>query len=493
MPPIKTWLRKISAALLLLASLPLSAQVPGPQSDADATAILTTGQWRVLEGGRMVLRAFNPDGTFTSTPDQPFQLPGSSPATPAPAATPALPDGAWNIAHGKIILVFSSDQSEQEIDLPINPRFARLIDQTGMPMMMMKVQAPPPRSPAQPIPAAIHPFPTPLNLSSTPAPTVSADDQHSASQLIQSHPGSLVFVNGKQGAGSGFIASIGKSTFLVTNIHVVAGLRDAAFKTLDGTPVRGGAASAAIGEDIFCFALPQDGNPFPVMQNVDANAAIGDSVVVLGNAEGQGVVNTLIGKIVGIGPNLVEIDAPFVPGNSGSPIIHLKTGQVIGVATYLVTNRYDLTTSQRLTQPVIRRFGYRLDTVKGWQPVDWPAFAAQALDMQAIESLTSDLYDFFRDLGEHNGAVTPGRHTNPIIKDRIDDWIDAKSHNHSYADRAQADANLISFLKIACQSDIPAAQRQISYDYFARGLADQQQTRAGMVKAFQQILHQVQP
>ena len=327
----------------------------------------------------------------------------------------------------------------------------------------------------------------------TPTPYVSSETQQSASAIIQAHHDSLVFVNGAAAAGSGFIASMNGGNFLVTNAHVTAGIRDASFKTLDGTAVQAGVPSAAVGEDIFCMAMPPGGTPFEVMQQVDANAAVGDDVVVLGNAEGGGVINTIIGKIVGIGPNLIEVDAPFVPGNSGSPIIHLKSGKVIGVATYLVTNHYDLATDEQLAQPIVRRFGYRLDTVKGWQQVDWRSFYAQAAEMDRIETLTTDLYDFFRDLIEHKGVLTPGRHTNPIIKNRIDDWIEQKGSHPSPEDAAEADASFLSFLKTACQSDVNAAQGQITYDYFRRDLADQKRTRDEMAKAFQQIIQSVGP
>jgi hypothetical protein len=328
----------------------------------------------------------------------------------------------------------------------------------------------------------------PPDSSATPQPNVSSETQQQASAVIQAHHDSLVFVTGAAAAGSGFIASMNGGNFLVTNAHVAAGIRDAAFKTLDGTAVPAGVPSMAVGEDVFCMAMPAGGTPFQVMQQVDANAAVGDDVVVLGNAEGGGVVNTIIGKIVGIGPNLVEVDAPFVPGNSGSPIIHLKSGKVIGVATYLVTNHYDLATDEELAQPIVRRFGYRLDTVKGWQPVDWRSFYAEAAEMDRIESLTNALYDFFRDLDEHKGHLTPGRHTNPVIKNRIDDWIEQKGSHPSAEDAAEADATFLSFLKTACQSDIGAAQGGITYDYFRRDLADQKQIRDQMTNAFQQII-----
>jgi len=473
------------AAVFLSCPLSLHSLQAAEQSSDEVASILTNGQWRIMEAGRMSVRVFKADGTFCS----------NTASLDAGASAPNQAAGGWKIDNGRVILTFSADNSMEEIFLPINTRFARLIDQHGMPMMMMRLDAPPgtpsPASPAfarppLPIPAASPALPTAPP--AAPAPAVSADDQHSASQLIQNYHNSLVFVNGNAGAGSGFIASIGNAAFLVTNVHVVAALRDAAFKTLDGTVVQGGAASLAVGEDICCMALPAGPKPFDVMQSVDTNAAIGDAVVVLGNAEGAGVVNTLMGKIVGIGPNLVEIDAPFVPGNSGSPIIHLKTGKVIGVATYVITNRYDVTTDRKLKEPVIRRFGYRLDTAKSWQAVNWPVFGAQAAEMAKVEGLTGDLYDFFRDLAENKSRITLGRHNNPIIKDRIDDWLEAKRHNHSEQDKEEADANLISFLKVACKSDITAAQRHMSYDYFVRQLAGQQQVRGEMSNAFDEIL-----
>jgi hypothetical protein len=112
--------------------------------------------------------------------------------------------------------------------------------------------------------------------------------------------------------------------------------------------------------------------------------------------------------------------------------------------------------------------------------------------MKNIETLTADLDDFFRDLYEHKGGVTPGRHTNPVIKSRIDQWLENKATSHSSSDEAWEDKNFISFLEISCQSDIAAAQRQLTYDYFQRELADQKQTRDAMAKAFEEIIKGLQ-
>jgi hypothetical protein len=332
------------------------------------------------------------------------------------------------------------------------------------------------------------PTPAPAPVPDAPAPAITNELQTQTATIVKANHNNLVFVTGKEGEGSGFIASMGGKNFLVTNAHVAAGISGAAFKALDGTAVQGGVATVAVGEDIFRMEMPAGGQPLEAMTGVDENAGIGDDVVVLGNAEGAGVINTITGKIVGIGPMLVEINAAFVPGNSGSPIIHIKSGKVIGVATYTVTQSYDATTKQKMKAPVVRRFGYRLDSVKTWQPVNWQTFYAQAAQMRAIETLTKDLGDFFRDLAEHKGRVTPGRHTNPVIKTRIDQWLGSRTPHMSVSDWNWQNANFISFLKVACQSDVTAAARRMTYDYFQRDLADETATRNEMAKAFEELI-----
>ena len=330
-----------------------------------------------------------------------------------------------------------------------------------------------PAAPAQPV-AAVSP----------PSDPVSRD-------LVKTYRNSLVFVTGADGNGSGFVARLNEANFLFTNAHVAAGIKGAGFKSLDGTKVTGGAATIAVGHDIFRMQLGPGGTPFEVMLGVDEKVTIDDEVVVLGNSEGAGVINTIKGRVVGVGPQLVEVDAPFQPGNSGSPIVHLKSGKVIGVATYLTVKKYDAATKEVLKAPVVRRFGYRLDSVKTWQPVAWPAFYAQAAEMQAIETLTGDLGNFLVDLGK-DSRVTAGAHSNPAIKTRIDQWLAEKKKRLNPRDAATVDQNFISFLRVACRSDTVAAQPRMTYDYFQRQLTTEQQQRAEIADIFDKIIKEIQ-
>jgi hypothetical protein len=312
------------------------------------------------------------------------------------------------------------------------------------------------------------------------APLTSAD-------LVKAHRNNLVFVQNAEGAGSGFIAKFGPTNFLVTNAHVAAGAKGATFKTLDGTQVPLGAPFIAAGHDIFRIVTAAGGKPLEVMERVEENASIDDDVVVLGNAEGAGVINTIKGKIVGIGPQLVEVDAPFVPGNSGSPIIHLKTGKVIGVATYLTIKEYDPATRRTMREPRVRRFGYRLDSVKTWQPVNWPLFYSQATEMERIEKLTEDLGRFLMDMAK-NHTVTPGLHSNPAIKNQIEWWIAGNKRKTNPRDAALSDQNFLAAMRTASQADLIAARPRLTYDYFQRALVEQQQQRNEITNIFDKII-----
>jgi hypothetical protein len=465
MPMSKTNTNSAFTALAVIAAcFAFVSGLRAAQTEQEAASILTTGWWHRDGDKPYHVMLFEPDGTFTFDRIESGSLVNVS-----------AYGGTWQITNGTVLITQRSTGDKETLDLPIDPEGTHGTDNGGGPITMtMKAGDHPKRAAGGLAPSS--------TLPATP------DPQQTASGLIRDYHKSLVFVTGPEGSGSGFIATIGKANYLVTNVHVTAEIPNAEFKTLDGTVIRGGMPSMALGEDIFCMALPPGGKPFEIMQGVDSNAAICDGVAVLGNADGQGVANAILGKIVGIGPNLVEVDAPFVPGNSGSLIIHLKTGKVIGVVTYYVTNDYDLTTNEKLQKPVVRRFGYRLDSVKGWQAVNWRAFEAQATEMQSIDTLTDDLYDFVRDLEDNHGRVTPGRHTNPAIKNRIDDWMAEKGSHPSAEDAAVANANFITYIKDACQSDIATAESQVTYDYFLRDLAEQKGYRDGMEKSFQQYV-----
>ena len=83
------------------------------------------------------------------------------------------------------------------------------------------------------------------------------------------------------------------------------------------------------------------------------------------------------GKVLGIGPERIEIDNPIYHGNSGGPVFHTKSGKVLGVVTEAmkvdVTDALDKASFASRNSAIsgsMRYFALRLDTVSTWLPID---------------------------------------------------------------------------------------------------------------------------
>ena len=171
-----------------------------------------------------------------------------------------------------------------------------------------------------------------------------------------------VIVAGKS-AGTGFIMRVGDSCWLYTNAHVVKGVPAAAVRAtlLNNTVLQLGACQRAQGLDLVRFALAGPLPAFALERNVPD---IGETVTVLGNSDGRGVVTEIRGHIIGVGPQQIEVDAPFVAGNSGSPVLN-RAGRVVGVASYLRNCRDNTDWSKTNTRyNGIRRFALRLAGIR---------------------------------------------------------------------------------------------------------------------------------
>ena len=319
-----------------------------------------------------------------------------------------------------------------------------------------------------------------------PVPLLAADGDAQVAELVKTYSGSLVFVEDKGGAGSGFVCSFGGRKFVFTNQHVVAGHPGVVLTLLDQSPIKVGQAAAAVGHDIMSLALLSESKAMDMMTEVEKNAAIGDEVVVLGNPEGARVIKPLTGRLVGIGPNLIEVTAEFVPGNSGSPILHLKSGKVIGVATYLTMRDMDGLSGR--TAPKVRRFGYRLDSVKQWQPVAWPAYNEEFATVERIKARTHDLTALVREMAR-TGGVNATHHQNPAIRRPLDKFGEATSGKGLIpTDRARAVKDLMAAMRQASQSDTDAANVRLRYDFFRKELTEEQQVRGQFYKIFDEMM-----
>jgi hypothetical protein len=241
-------------------------------------------------------------------------------------------------------------------------------------------------------PAATTPGNNPGNVASKPPAR-----RNSAGTSTASFLKALVIIKGNLSEGTGFIVKKNGQLCVVTNQHVLSGNSNFTVTGVDGTKYpTDGALFGAVDYDVAMLRIPAADNFIAIDDTADATAKIDDPVIVLGNAEGGDVITQTTGKVLGIGPELVEVDAKFVHGNSGSPIIDNTTHKVIGIATYVKKDYTPDELQQAANAPQLRWFGYRLDTIKQWEAIDWARFSSEADRLAEIEDRTGSLVQIFQ-------------------------------------------------------------------------------------------------
>ena len=207
----------------------------------------------------------------------------------------------------------------------------------------------------------------------------------------------LVEVRGDNGSGTGFFVEIKGRNFIVTNLHVLSGNKEVKFYAANGETVNIGTMFGAEDYDIALIQVSSPIATLSVQEKIDQQKLEDKKVIVPGNALGDGVFSAIKGKVLAVGPQLIEVDAKFVSGHSGSPIITkdiMGNHTVLGVATFTKTTK--LRGRDKLSRyEDTRWYGYRLDNIKKWQKISWKLFSREAERLHEIETRTEDIIRYF--------------------------------------------------------------------------------------------------
>jgi hypothetical protein len=218
-----------------------------------------------------------------------------------------------------------------------------------------------------------------------------------------------------------------------------------------------------------------------IQDDAQAGTQPDDAVTVPGNSEGNGIPVQIHGKLIGVGPQLVEVDAKFVHGNSGSPIIHRASGKVIGIATLVKKIQMD-TLAKAADLQELHWFGYRLDNIKSdrWSALDWTRFSEEGVKVRAVD----DMLDVMIALLE--GKSLPAVHSK-AVDDAIADYVSARavavSHN-SRVDYVGAIQSLFARLHDLADNNVQALAHSRLYPFHAQKVKEQQEMCAELDKAF---------
>jgi len=188
---------------------------------------------------------------------------------------------------------------------------------------------------------------------------------------------SVLIVKSPDGSGSAFVANFGKENVIVTNAHVFLTMTSPEICDVKGRKYEITKVLGSKSRDLVFLSYTGGGGNVLTIEPDITRLPVGTPVIAYGNSLGDNVITAAEGVINGIGPETIEVDAGFVPGNSGGPILDKKSGKVVGVATYLRIVSPDVSMQGSryngyIFTPTVRRFAVRIDNVDpdDWQQID---------------------------------------------------------------------------------------------------------------------------
>lgn len=199
---------------------------------------------------------------------------------------------------------------------------------------------------------------------------------------------SIVIIEGDRGRGTGFLCEYLGKKVVMSNVHVFCGNKRAKLHTVYDGPIEPSSIWLCKDRDIMFYEV-KNPKKFTFLKAYDwkETVASNDDIIVMGNSAGGGVVTSLRGKVNGVGPTKIEVDADFISGNSGSPIISYQLGaKVLGIATYATLDPEIDWVKQNTRFAQVRRFGLRFDdlTMADFVRLDGKAYMA---NLKTVEDL----------------------------------------------------------------------------------------------------------
>ena len=216
----------------------------------------------------------------------------------------------------------------------------------------------------------------------------------------------LLFVNGDNGSGTAFKMQFGQQPVIISNAHVFLGLNNPVIRDIQGRSYTIQSIFGAKKRDLVILTYRRKKKESPLLRPVRdlTQMQANTKVTAYGNSQGSQTHSILPGALLGIGYDRMEISCGIVGGNSGGPVLLDKSGEVIGVSTYLTIRKVDPQAhgtryaGRSFSRYNIRRFATRIDnlTPDMLEILDSEKLAKErqyyALSLQIMDKL-SELFD----------------------------------------------------------------------------------------------------
>jgi S1-C subfamily serine protease len=208
----------------------------------------------------------------------------------------------------------------------------------------------------------------------------------------------VVLIKGDQSEGTGFLARTAEGPVVITNLHVISANPNVKITTSTGQEIKVLSLEGAVDRDLARFTIQDDHYTYLPLSTAVGSVEVGDATVIPGNSEGGEVMLDTKGDVLGVGPQKIEYSNPVYHGNSGGPVIHLKSGKVIavveGVTRVRPSDEFDQASLKNINSAItgqVRYFGLRIDTVPSWETYDPARFQNETLFLKAFHETSRAL------------------------------------------------------------------------------------------------------
>jgi hypothetical protein len=249
----------------------------------------------------------------------------------------------------------------------------------------------------------------------TPAPVV---------KLTEDQARAVVLIKGDNAEGTGFLIKTMDGPVVVTNIHVIANNPNLKITTNTGAFITVLSEKGASDRDLALLAVQDAGYSYLEMApDISKVVQPGDDVITPGNSQGGEVMLNTAGKVLGIGPERIEIDNPIYHGNSGGPVFHVKSSKVLGVVTEAVkvdvSNDLDKASFASRNSAIsgsMRYFALRMDTVVAWIPIDSRRFQIETTFLDQFDLRNRALDSFLNAPDDNKPEDTVWKQDDKIVR-----------------------------------------------------------------------------
>jgi hypothetical protein len=203
----------------------------------------------------------------------------------------------------------------------------------------------------------------------------------------------VVLIRGDNREGTGFLVKTADGPTVITTIRVIWDNPNLQITTKSGAPITILSIKGATDRDLAMIAIKDDNFSYlDLATDVGNDVPTGDEVIISGSSETGEVLLNARGKVLGIGPQRIEIDDPVYRAAAGGPVFHIKSGKVIGVMTEAIQtdtpsrlDKASFASRTVATAGPARYFGVRIDNVPKWEAYDQARFQTETLFLDQFD------------------------------------------------------------------------------------------------------------